>query len=97
MEFNRGDHVGVASKEDGFLYKTLVKDDLSGPLEELVSPPELRPIPPEIRVDEFNLCDQVDAFDNDGWWVGMVTAKLEASMLCILKILGLNVFIKKKI
>ncbi|KAF3661465.1 14-3-3 protein 9 [Capsicum annuum] len=60
-------------------YKTLVKDDLSGPLEELVSPPELRPIPPEIRVDEFNLCDQVDAFDNDGWWVGMVTAKLEAT------------------
>ncbi|PHT27490.1 hypothetical protein CQW23_32906 [Capsicum baccatum] len=87
MEFNRDDHVEVASKEDGFLgsyfeaillcylatnkqyivqYKTLVKDDHSGPLEEVVNLPELRPIPPEIRVNDFNLCDQVDAFDNDG-------------------------------
>ncbi|KAF3661466.1 hypothetical protein T459_20331 [Capsicum annuum] len=97
MEFNKGDHVEVASKEDGFLgsyfeailisylainkkyivqYKTLVKDDLSGPLEEVVSLPELRPVPPEIEVNEFDLCDQVDAFDSDGWWVGMVTAKI---------------------
>ncbi|KAM3222278.1 protein AGENET DOMAIN (AGD)-CONTAINING P1-like [Capsicum annuum] len=57
-------------------YKTLVEDDLSGPLEEVVNLPELRPVPPEIRVNEFNLCDQVDAFDNDGWWIGMVTAKI---------------------
>ncbi|PHT27489.1 hypothetical protein CQW23_32905 [Capsicum baccatum] len=57
-------------------YKTLVKDDLSGPLEEVVNLPELWPVPPEIRVNEFNLCDQVDAFDNDGWWIGMVTVKI---------------------
>ncbi|PHT76810.1 hypothetical protein T459_20332 [Capsicum annuum] len=61
-------------------YKTLVKDDLSGPLEEVVNLPELRPVPPEIRVNEFNLCEQVDAFDNDGWWIGMVTAKIGRKM-----------------
>ncbi|PHU12444.1 hypothetical protein BC332_19374 [Capsicum chinense] len=70
MEFNKGDHVEVASKEDGFLgsyfeailisylainkkyivqYKTLVKDDLSGPLEEVVSLPELRPFRQRLR------------------------------------------------
>ncbi|KAF3660193.1 hypothetical protein T459_20333 [Capsicum annuum] len=54
----------------------LVKDDFSGPLEEVVTLPELRPVLPEIEVNEFNLCDRVDAFDNDGWWVGMVTAKI---------------------
>ncbi|PHU12448.1 hypothetical protein BC332_19378 [Capsicum chinense] len=58
----------------------LVKDDFSGPLEEVVTLPELRPVLPEIEVNEFNLCDQVDAFDNDGWWVGMVTAKIGRSL-----------------
>ncbi|MCD7473270.1 hypothetical protein HAX54_015049 [Datura stramonium] len=57
-------------------YKTLWKDDLSGPLTEFVTLPELRPVPPEIPVSEFNFNDKVDAFDNDGWWVGKITGKI---------------------
>ncbi|XP_060190327.1 protein AGENET DOMAIN (AGD)-CONTAINING P1-like [Lycium barbarum] len=94
--FRKGDHVEVASKEDGFLdsyyeaivisqpfkkdyiiqYKTLLKDDLSGPLKELVTLSELRPVPPRITANVFSLFDQVDAFDNDGWWVGIITGKI---------------------
>ncbi|XP_060188172.1 protein AGENET DOMAIN (AGD)-CONTAINING P1-like [Lycium barbarum] len=60
-------------------YKTLLKDDYSGPLTEFVTLNELRPVPPEIPVSEFNLHDQVDAFDNDGWWVGKITGKIGAT------------------
>ncbi|KAL4590079.1 hypothetical protein LXL04_002998 [Taraxacum kok-saghyz] len=49
-------------------YKTLL-DDQGKPLEELISMRRLRPPPP--RVDErMSIGDLVDAFDNDGWWVG---------------------------
>ncbi|XP_060190330.1 protein AGENET DOMAIN (AGD)-CONTAINING P1-like [Lycium barbarum] len=57
-------------------YKTLLKDDLSGPLKEVVTIPELRPVPPQIPANGFNFYDQVDAFDNDGWWVGIITGKI---------------------
>ncbi|XP_055823818.1 protein AGENET DOMAIN (AGD)-CONTAINING P1-like [Solanum dulcamara] len=57
-------------------YKTLLKDDHSGPLTEFVTLSELRPVPPEISVSGFNLNDQVDAFGNDGWWVGRITGKI---------------------
>ncbi|KAH0651182.1 hypothetical protein KY285_031296 [Solanum tuberosum] len=57
-------------------YKTLLKDDQSGPLTEFVTHSELRPVPPVIPVSRFNLNDQVDAFGNDGWWVGRITGKI---------------------
>ncbi|KAH0654575.1 hypothetical protein KY289_032253 [Solanum tuberosum] len=57
-------------------YKTLLKDDQSDPLTEFVTHSELRPVPPEIPVSRFNLNDQVDAFGNDGWWVGRITGKI---------------------
>ncbi|KAI5661857.1 hypothetical protein M9H77_21180 [Catharanthus roseus] len=57
-------------------YHNLLKDDLSGPLREVVSVNEIRPEPPEIEVTSFNLGDEIDAFDNDGWWVGKISGRI---------------------
>ncbi|KAG8379540.1 hypothetical protein BUALT_Bualt07G0099600 [Buddleja alternifolia] len=56
-------------------YKTLVEDDLSAPLREVVSADEVRPPPPppERPPMQFFCGDRIDAFDNDGWWVGTVS------------------------
>lgn len=67
---------GQLRKEYMVQYHTLLKDDMSGPLREIVPAAEVRPPPPEIPVTEFKLHDQVDAFDNDGWWVGKVIARI---------------------
>lgn len=58
-------------------YKTLLKDDLTAPLREIVAADKVRPVPPEIPVTVFGMYDKVDAFDNDGWWVGKITGKIE--------------------
>ncbi|RAL45028.1 unnamed protein product [Cuscuta campestris] len=57
-------------------YKTLVNDDHSGPLTEAVSAAEIRPHPPEIKAAEFDMEEAVDAFDNDGWWLGRISGKI---------------------
>lgn len=57
-------------------YLTLVEDDFSGPLKEVVTAAEVRPPPPPIPVVAFKLYDLVDAFDNDGWWVGKITKRI---------------------
>ncbi|KAG8379541.1 hypothetical protein BUALT_Bualt07G0099700 [Buddleja alternifolia] len=55
-------------------YKTLVEDDLSAPLREVVAADEVRPPPPHERPPIRFFCgDRIDAFDNDGWWVGTVS------------------------
>ncbi|KAJ7981577.1 Agenet domain containing protein [Quillaja saponaria] len=58
-------------------YKNLLEDDESGPLIETVYSKEIRPLPPNItnNTDGFSLFDWVDAFDNDGWWVGRITER----------------------
>lgn len=56
-------------------YATLVTDDLSAPLEEATSDAEVRPRPPLIGECEYQTYDIVDAFDNDGWWVGLITGR----------------------
>lgn len=57
-------------------YKTLVDDDEAKPLTETVNLRELRPSPPLVRsTSEFSLHQKVDAFHNDGWWVGEITGK----------------------
>ncbi|KAK7257361.1 hypothetical protein RIF29_31285 [Crotalaria pallida] len=56
-------------------YKNLLADDESKPLTESVYPKELRPIPPRIRTTQFSLHQKVDAFDNDGWWVGEIIGR----------------------
>ncbi|KAI4322767.1 hypothetical protein L6164_022432 [Bauhinia variegata] len=58
-------------------YRNLLKEDQSGPLTAMVRPEDLRPLQPTIPVPAtgFDFYDRVDAFDNGGWWVGMVTVK----------------------
>ncbi|XP_057793342.1 protein AGENET DOMAIN (AGD)-CONTAINING P1-like [Salvia miltiorrhiza] len=56
-------------------YRTLLKDDLSGPLREVASAAEVRPRPPPVPATEYQLHDVVDAFDNDGWWWGRITGR----------------------
>ncbi|KAG8380619.1 hypothetical protein BUALT_Bualt06G0034500 [Buddleja alternifolia] len=55
-------------------YKNLVEDDLSAPLREVVSADEVRPAPPPLGQPTIRYFygDVVDAFDNEGWWVGTV-------------------------
>ncbi|KAL2483424.1 Plant Tudor-like protein [Forsythia ovata] len=66
----------LARKEYIVQYLTLVKDDMSEPLREVVTADEVRPPPPEMPVTGFRLYDLVDAFDNDGWWVGKITGRI---------------------
>ncbi|KAK6919717.1 Agenet-like domain [Dillenia turbinata] len=59
-------------------YKTLVTDDETQPLREIVSACEVRPNPPEIEVKGYSILEKVDAYDNDGWWLGQITGKTES-------------------
>ncbi|RCV15376.1 hypothetical protein SETIT_3G051600v2 [Setaria italica] len=55
-------------------YATLKADDETKPLTEAVESRHIRPPPPHIPVvDGFKLLDEVDAFCNDAWWVGVVS------------------------
>ncbi|CAN6331309.1 unnamed protein product [Urochloa humidicola] len=55
-------------------YATLRADDETKPLTEAVEARHIRPSPPHFPVvDGFKLLDEVDAFCNDGWWVGVVS------------------------
>ncbi|BAT74029.1 hypothetical protein LR48_Vigan01g083000 [Vigna angularis] len=59
-------------------YDTLLEDDESKPLTLTVFPRELRPKPPRIATSSsFARYQRVDAFDNDGWWVGEITGKVD--------------------
>ncbi|KAL4575389.1 hypothetical protein LXL04_022232 [Taraxacum kok-saghyz] len=49
-------------------YQSLLADDGS-PLEEVISVRRLRPPPPTVLA-RFHLGDMVDAWHNEGWWVG---------------------------
>ncbi|KAL5572805.1 hypothetical protein UlMin_022402 [Ulmus minor] len=93
MEFDRGDKIEVCNKEEGFLgsyyaatvvsqlpnslyvvqYKNLLEDNWSDPLMETISSP----------LSEFSYLDEVDAFDNDGWWVGKITGKIGSDYLVL--------------
>ncbi|XP_038711192.1 protein AGENET DOMAIN (AGD)-CONTAINING P1 [Tripterygium wilfordii] len=58
-------------------YRNLVtEEDSSIQLIEKVSAGEVRPKPPRAPMPtKLCLHDVVDAFDNDGWWVGRITGK----------------------
>jgi hypothetical protein len=56
-------------------YKTLVTEDECRPLVEVVGEDEMRPEPPKVLASGFALFEEVDAFDNDGWWVGKITGR----------------------
>ncbi|KAL5582646.1 hypothetical protein UlMin_015088 [Ulmus minor] len=56
-------------------YKTLV-DAKSKPLREVIGVSQLRPLlPPESKWD-FGMGDDVDVYDNEGWWEGVVMEDL---------------------
>ncbi|XP_015078606.1 DUF724 domain-containing protein 2-like [Solanum pennellii] len=60
-------------------YKTLVNDDKTTPLEESVHVSEVRPIPPAIphETRPMEIYEIVDVYANEGWWFGVITAKVE--------------------
>ena len=58
-------------------YQSLRTDDDSGFLREEIDTLHIRPYPPEtLVVDRFNLFEEVDAWYNDGWWVGVISKVL---------------------
>ncbi|CAI0444742.1 unnamed protein product [Linum tenue] len=67
------------SGEDKYLigYKTLRNDDDTEFLREVIRACNIRPCPPEIIVvDGFKVWDAVDAYYNEGWWVGVIAKVL---------------------
>ncbi|KAJ9546367.1 hypothetical protein OSB04_018910 [Centaurea solstitialis] len=59
-------------------YDTLTTDDGLQPLVEMAHASNLRPLPPIInRIDRFKNLEEVDAWYNDGWWVGLVSKVLD--------------------
>ncbi|CAI0402553.1 unnamed protein product [Linum tenue] len=67
------------SGEDEYLieYKTLTNDDDTEFLREDIRACNIRPCPPEITVvDGFKVMDEVDAYYNEGWWVGVIAKVL---------------------
>ncbi|KAK1352864.1 DUF724 domain-containing protein 3 [Heracleum sosnowskyi] len=65
----------LANKKYIVQYFNLVEEeDSKVPLREVVEEEELRPVPPKVPVTGgFSSGEIVDAFDNDGWWVGVVS------------------------
>lgn len=65
---------------DKFLvkYKTLKTDDESELLKEKTDASDIRPCPPVIqRLDRFKMLEEVDAWYNDGWWMGLIYKVLD--------------------
>ncbi|KAL3508206.1 hypothetical protein ACH5RR_033588 [Cinchona calisaya] len=58
-------------------YQTLRTDDESKPLREMAETSYIRPCPPCIKkLDRYKMLEEVDAWYNDGWWVGLVSKVL---------------------
>lgn len=58
-------------------YQTLKTDDESEPLKETARASYIRPCPPLTqRIDRFKLLEEVDAWYNEGWWVGLISKVL---------------------
>ncbi|KAL3509142.1 hypothetical protein ACH5RR_028543 [Cinchona calisaya] len=59
-------------------YETILKEDESGPLEEVVNTNQLRPVPPQVPKNFFSLHELADAYDHDGWWAGIICGKFQS-------------------
>lgn len=58
-------------------YLTLKTDDLTEQLKEVADASDIRPYPPDVKhVHPFTLREMVDAWYNEGWWVGQVSRVL---------------------
>ncbi|XP_012842585.1 PREDICTED: uncharacterized protein LOC105962803 [Erythranthe guttata] len=59
-------------------YKTLKTEDETELLREKAFASYIRPCPPEItRVDRYKMLEKVDAWYNEGWWVGLISKVLD--------------------
>lgn len=59
-------------------YETLMSEaDPAKNLREVVAAAHVRPRPKTIRKSSFEIREKVDAFHNDGWWVGEISKVLE--------------------
>ncbi|XP_019069866.1 protein AGENET DOMAIN (AGD)-CONTAINING P1-like [Solanum lycopersicum] len=62
-------------------YKTLLTDDQSAPLEELVPIGHVRPVSSHqlgtTSENRFRQYDKVDVFSSDGWWFGFISGIIE--------------------
>ncbi|GER51770.1 agenet domain-containing protein [Striga asiatica] len=59
-------------------YQTLRTEDETQLLKENAHASYIRPCPPKImRLDRFKMLEEVDAWYNDGWWVGLVLNVLD--------------------
>ncbi|XP_068663868.1 protein AGENET DOMAIN (AGD)-CONTAINING P1 [Aristolochia californica] len=67
------------AKKNNFLveYHTLRTDDETRLLREKIHSHHIRPPPPAIKVEKFCILEEVDAFYNDGWWVGVISKVLK--------------------
>ncbi|KAL4579226.1 hypothetical protein LXL04_015364 [Taraxacum kok-saghyz] len=55
-------------------YETLKTDDEMQPLVETADVSNTRPLPPKLhQMDRYKMLEEVDAWYNDGWWVGHVS------------------------
>lgn len=73
----------VVSKVEGsskytVQYKTLLREDESGPLEEFAEADQLRPRPPKVPVSCFSLYELADVWENEGWWAGIIYGKFQS-------------------
>ncbi|XP_059302052.1 protein AGENET DOMAIN (AGD)-CONTAINING P1-like [Lycium ferocissimum] len=61
-------------------FKTLLTDEESAPLEDIVTAAEVRPVPPHqheiMSQNNFRMYDMVDVFSNDGWLFGFISGKI---------------------
>lgn len=77
----------VSINDNGLItvkYETLLEDNSENQfLSEDVKPHQLRPVPPEIPVSRFFGNEDVDVFDNDGWWVGIISGKDAADIYAV--------------
>ena len=53
-------------------YRDLLTDDAKSKLKEKVKVHMIRPEPPALNRQRFFLNEEVDAYDQDGWWVGLI-------------------------
>lgn len=65
-------------------YQTLKTDDESEFLREDIDASCIRPFPPGIpQTDRFKQLEQVDAWYNDGWWVGHISRVLDGFLYMV--------------
>ncbi|PKU72383.1 DUF724 domain-containing protein 3 isoform X2 [Dendrobium catenatum] len=72
----------VKSVRNKFLveYRDLTTDDETEPLKETVDSLHIRPTPPAILPPaKFKYLEEVDAYYNDGWWVGVISKVIDDS------------------